>query len=216
MGRYIGPNCRICRAQKQKLMLKGDRCVSSKCPIDKKTSLLRKGLPGRSSTVRMKKVSNYGLQLKEKQKMRSMYGLFEKQFRRYFFIARRKKGVTGDNLLILLETRLDNVLYRLHFASSIKQARQIVLHGHVKINDKVINIPSYNVKKDEVVTLIDKSKRNKIILDSLKRVKTDGIPIWLEINEDEVRGTIKQLPRRNEMDYIGNINEQLVVELYSK
>lgn len=215
MGRYIGANCRICRAQKQKLMLKGDRCISVKCPIDKKTGLLRKGLPGRSSTVRLKKMSNYGLQLKEKQKIKYLYGLLERQFRRYFYIARRKKGVTGDNLMIL-ETRLDNVLYRLHFSSSIKQARQLILHGHVKVNDKIINIPSFNVKKDDVITLIDKSKRNKIVLDSLKRVKSDGVPIWLQVNEDEVRGQVKQIPRRNEIDYIGNIKEQLVVELYSK
>ncbi len=216
MARITSAKCRFCRAQKQKLMLKGDRCLTIKCPIDKKDSLLRKGLPGKASTSKLKKLSNYGIQLKEKQKLKTMYGILETQFRRYFEIASRKKGITGDNLLILLETRLDNVIYRMHFASSRKKARQLVRHGHVEINKKKINIPSYNIKQGDIITVSEKSRKNIEILESLKRVGIDGIVPWLEVNPDDVRGSIKQLPRRSDIIYVDNINEQLVVELYSK
>jgi len=216
MARYLGPKCRLCRAQKQKLMLKGDRCISVKCPIDKKENLKRKGLPGKAASARLKKISNYGVQLKEKQKLKNLYGVLEKQFRRYFEIANRKKGITGDNLIILLETRLDNILFRMHMATSRSQARQIILHGHVEVNGTKVNIPSYNVKKDDIISIKENSKKKKIILDALKKVGTEGIVPWLEVNVDKAEGVIKELPRRSDIKYIGTINEQLVVELYSK
>jgi small subunit ribosomal protein S4 len=216
MSRYIGPNCRLCRAQKQKLMLKGERCLSMKCPIDKKSSLLRKGPPGKPASIRLKKLSNYGVQLKEKQKIKNLYGVIERQFRKYFTIASNKKGITGDNLILQLETRLDNILYRMHIASSRKQARQIILHGHIEVNNRIINIPSYNVKKGDLINVKEKSKKIPMILESLKRVGTDGVVPWLEINPDEVSGIVKDFPQRNDIKFVGTINEQYVVELYSK
>lgn len=216
MARYLGARCRLCRAQRQKLLLKGERCLSGKCPIDKKNSFLRKGAPGRASNARMKKLSNYAVQLREKQKLKETYGLLERQFKRFFFMAQRMKGKTGDNLLILLETRLDNVLYRLHIASSRQQARQLVLHRHVLVNGHTVNIPSYILKKDDVITLKEGSKKLISVLESLKRVSTDGIPSWLELNPDEVRAVVKDIPARKDLVYPGTINEQLVVELYSK
>ena len=216
MARYIGPRCRLCRAQKQKLFLKGDRCLSIKCPIDKKSSLLRKGFPGKGAGARMKKLSGYGIQLKEKQKLRNFYCLLERQFKRYFHIANRKKGITGDNLILQLETRLDNIVYRMHFFSGRSQARQFILHGHVEVNNKIVNIPSFNVKKGDVISISEKSKKMKVILDSLKRVGTEGVVNWLEVNPDEVKGTVKELPKRSEIKDLDNMNEQLVVELYSK
>lgn len=216
MARYVGPRCRLCRAQRQKLMLKGERCLSGSCPIDKRSNLLRKGPPGKAASTRLRKISNYGVQLKEKQKIKNTYGVLEKQFRRYFKIANRKKGITGDNLLILLETRLDNVVYRMHMLSSRSQARQFILHGHIAVNGRIVNVPSYNIKAGDVIEVKEKSKKQKIILDSLKRVSSDGVVPWLDVNPDAVSGTVKQLPRRDDIKYAGPINEQLVVELYSK
>lgn len=216
MARYLGPRCRLCRAQKQKLILKGDRCLSVKCPIDKKDNLLRKGLPGKATVSKMRKLSNYGIQLKEKQKLKNFYGILEKQFFRYFKIANSKKGITGENLITLLETRLDNILYRMHFASSRSQARQFIRHGHIEVNGKIVNIPSFNIKKNDIIAVRDKSKKLKQILESLKRVGTDGVMPWLDVNPDDVRGVIKQIPRRNEIKDLEAINEQLIVELYSK
>ncbi len=216
MARITSAKCRFCRAQKQKLMLKGDRCLTIKCPIDKKDSLLRKGLPGKASTSKLKKLSNYGIQLKEKQKLKNMYGVLERQFVRYFKVASRKKGITGENLIRLLETRLDNIIYRMHFTSSRNQARQFIRHGHIEVNGKIVSIPSFNVKKDDVIAVRDKSKKLKPILESLKKVGTAGVAPWLEVNPDNVKGTIKQIPRRNEIKDLEGINEQLIVELYSK
>ncbi len=216
MARYLGPRCRLCRAQKTKLMLKGDRCLSLKCPIDKKDNLKRKGLPGKAASARMKKISNYGIQLKEKQKLKNIYGVLERQFFKYFKIANNKKGITGENLITILETRLDNILFRMHFAASRTQARQFVKHGHIEVNGKIVNIPSFNVRKDDVIAVKDKSKKLKQILESLKRVGSDGVVPWLDVNPDDVKGTIKQIPRRNEIKDLETINEQLIVELYSK
>ncbi|MCK4796351.1 MAG: 30S ribosomal protein S4 [Spirochaetes bacterium] len=216
MARYLEPKCRVCRSKQQKLMLKGDRCISSMCPIDKKVGLLRKGPPGKPAGIRLKKISNYGIQLREKQKIKNIYGVLERQFRRYFNIASRKKGITGENLIILLETRLDNIIYRMHFLASRNQARQFILHRHIEVNGILVNIPSYNVKKDDVITIRNKSKKKKVVLESLKRVGSDGVAPWLEVNPDEVRGIVKQIPRRSEIVDLRNINEQLVVELYSK
>lgn len=216
MARITGAKCKLCRAQKQKLMLKGDRCLTVKCPIDKKDNLLRKGLPGKATTSKLKKLSNYGIQLKEKQKLKNIYGVLERQFVRYFKVASRQKGITGENLIKLLETRLDNIIYRMHFTSSRNQARQFIRHGHIEVNGKIVSIPSFNVKKDDIIAIRDKSKKLKSILESLKRVGTDGVAPWLEVNPDNVKGTIKQLPRRNEIKDLESINEQLIVELYSK
>jgi small subunit ribosomal protein S4 len=216
MARLITARCRICRGQKLKLMLKGERCLTVKCPIDKKSNMLRKGLPGKAPGQRMKKTSNYGIQLKEKQKLKNFYGIFEKQFRRFFSIANRKKGITGENLIQLLETRLDNIIYRMHFLSSRAQARQFILHGHIEVNGKVINIPSYICKKDDVITVKEKSKKLKIILESLKKFGTEGVASWLEVNPDEAKGTVKDMPKRADVRDLDQVNEQLVVELYSK
>lgn len=216
MARYTGPSCRVCRSKQQKLMLKGDRCLSIKCPIDKKNSLLRKGLPGKMAGTRLRKISNYGVQLKEKQKIKYMYGILEKQFRKYYEIANRKKGITGENLIIQLETRLDNIVYRMHFLSSRDQARQHILHGHIEVNGRIVRVPSFNVKQGDVIETRNSSKKLKTILESLKRVGTDGVVPWLDVNPDEVKGVVKQIPRRNEILDLANINEQLVVELYSK
>jgi len=216
MARYTGPKCRLCRAQRQKLMLKGDRCLSASCPIDKRNNLLRKGPPGKAASTRLRKISDYGVQLQEKQKIKNIYGILERQFRRYFDIANRKKGITGDNLIVLLESRLDNIVYRMHFCSSRTQARQYILHGHIEVNGKRVNIPSYLVKEGDEISVKESSRKDIVILESLKRVGTDGVVPWLDVNPDQVTGSVKQLPRRNEVEYICSINEQLVVELYSK
>jgi small subunit ribosomal protein S4 len=216
MARYTQPRCRRCRAENKKLLLKGARCLSLKCPIDKKDNLLRKGPPGKTTGTRIKKLSGYGIQLKEKQKVKNIYGILEKQFRRYFHIAVRQKGITGENLIRILETRLDNILFRMHFASSRSQARQIVLHGHVEVNGKPVNVPSYNVKLNDVVSLKDKSKNLKVVMESLRLVGNYGVSPWLEVDSENMKGTLKFLPRRNEIMDLADINEQLIVELYSK
>ncbi len=216
MARYLGAKCKLCRAKMTKLMLKGERCTTLKCPIDKKDNMLRKGLPGKQPGQRLKKVSDYAIQLREKQKLKNLYGILEKQFRRYFEIAVAKKGKTGDNLLIILETRLDNALYRMRFASSRTQARQIILHGHVRVNGRKVNVPSYNLKVGDVVSIKEKSNKMKIILDSLKKYTTDGSSPWFTVDPDKCSGILNQIPKREDLVDLNNINEQLVVELYSK
>ncbi len=216
MARDLGPKCKICRGKLTKLMLKGTRCSTLKCPLDKKDNMLRKGLPGKQPGVRLKKVSDYAVQLREKQKLKNLYGVLEKQFRRYFEIAVRKKGKTGDNLIVILETRLDNVLYRMRFASSRTQSRQIILHGHVLVNGKKVDIPSYNLKEGDKISLREKSKKLKIILESLKKYTTDGTNQWLKVDPDNCFGELIQIPKREDIIDLTNINEQLVVELYSK
>ena len=216
MARYLQAKCRRCRAENQKLFLKGDRCLSVKCPIDKKDSMLRKGLPGKMPGMRIKKVSVYGVQLKEKQKVKQIYGILERQFRRYFKIANRQKGITGENLIKILETRLDNIVYRMHFASSRNQARQIVLHGHIEVNGKKVDIPSYNVKEGDIISVKEKTRKSVMIMEALKMLNTQGIVPWLEVDIDNAKGVVKQIPRRSEITELSNINEQLIVELYSK
>jgi small subunit ribosomal protein S4 len=216
MARYLQAKCRRCRAENQKLFLKGERCLSVKCPIDKSYDLKRKYAPGKSSGTRLKKKSVYGVQLKEKQKMKQIYGVLERQFRRYFEIANRQKGITGENLVKILECRLDNVLYRMHFASSRAQARQLVLHGHVQVNGKKVNIPSYSLKEGDTISIKDKSKGSTTIAESLKAVETQGVMPWLEVNAEALTGVLKQIPRRSEVVDLQDINEQLIVELYSK
>ena len=206
MSRYTDANCRLCRRAGQKLFLKGDRCYSSKCAIDR-----RGYAPGQHGQGRSK-ISDYGLQLREKQKAKRFYGLQETQFRNLFDKAARKTGITGENLLILLETRLDNVVFRLGFASSRKEARQLVNHGHFKVNGRKVNIPSYEVKAGDVITVKEKSTNSP----KFKEVKemTITVPSWLTVDVEKLEGKILSVPTRAEIDT--PVAEHLIVELYSK
>lgn len=208
MARYTGPSCRLCRRQNMELYLKGERCYTDKCAIKR-----RNYPPGQHGQGRTK-ISDYGVQLREKQKVRRIYGVLEKQFRTYFTKADRMKGVTGENLLILLERRLDNLVYRLGFASSRIEARQLVKHGHFTINSRKVNIPSILVKVGDVIELREKSRQIVRIVDSLDSVVRRGIPQWLDLDKDAFKGTLKSLPVRE--DITMPIQEQLIVELYSK
>ena len=211
MARYTGPVCRMCRAEQRKLMLKGARCMSDKCPLNKK-----RGASGKDPKTRAGKQSEYGLQLSEKQKLRRMYGLLEKQFRLTFDRAARKSGVTGENFLQLLERRLDNVVYRMHFAVSRSQARQLISHGHVLVNGKSVNIPVYEIKVGDVVEIKEKSKRLPVVQDALNEVSKSGTMPWVSVDVDAVKGTFNAIPRRDEISDLADIKEQLVVEFYSK
>lgn len=211
MARYTGPVCRMCRAEQRKLMLKGARCMSDKCPLNKK-----RGAPGKDPKTRAGKQSEYGLQLSEKQKLRRMYGLLEKQFRLTFDRAARKSGVTGENFLQLLERRLDNVVYRMHFAVSRSQARQLISHGHVLVNGKSVNVPVYEIKVGDVIEIKEKSKRLPVVQDALCEVSKSGTMPWISVDVDAVKGTFNAIPRRDEISDLADIKEQLVVEFYSK
>ena len=206
MARYTDANCRLCRREGQKLFLKGDRCYSSKCAIDR-----RGYAPGQHGQGRSK-ISDYGLQLREKQKAKRFYGLQETQFRNLFDKATRKSGITGENLLILLETRLDNVVFRLGFASSRKEARQLVNHGHFQVNGKKVNIPSYTVKPGDVIKVKEKSTNSP----KFKEVKEMSItvPSWVTVDVEKLEGKILSVPTRAEIDT--PVAEHLIVELYSK
>ena len=209
MARYTGSVCRICRRENLKLFLKGDRCYSDKCAFD------RRGYPpGEHGQRRGRKISDYGIQLREKQKVKRMYGLSENQFRLFFQRAERQKGVTGTNLLVALERRLDNVVYRLGFVNSRSQGRHFVRHNHFTINDKRVNIPSFLVKSGDVVQVREKSRKIQSIGDSLDAVVRRGVPQWLELEKDKMQGVIKGMPER--ADLTMPIQEQLIVELYSK
>ena len=201
----------MCRADGKKLMLKGTRCMSDKCPMNKK-----RGAPGKDPKVRAGKRSEYGLQLIEKQKIRRMYGMLEKQFRLTFDRALRMPGVTGENFIQLLERRLDNVVYRMHYAVSRNQARQLVLHGHVLVNGKSVNIPSYEVKVGDVIEIKEKSKKLPVVQDALGEVSKSGTMPWVTVDVDAVKGTFAALPRREEVTDLLDVKEQLVVEFYSK
>lgn len=208
MARYTDSACRICRRENLKLFLKGDRCYSDKCAFER-----RSYAPGQHGQ-RRPKLSDYGVQLREKQKVKRMYGLLEKQFRSYFEKAERQKGITGTNLLVLLERRLDNIIFRLGFASSRNQARQLVRHNHFAINSQKVNIPSYLVKVDDVITLRENSRKTQSILDSMETVARRGVPAWLELDKDNFTGVVKAFPTREDLTM--PIQEQLIVELYSK
>jgi len=208
MGRYLGPSCRFCRREGLKLMLKGDRCLSNKCAIIKK-----KLPPGQLPRKRMK-ISEYGIQLREKQKVKRYYGVLERQFKRYFEVASRKKGITGAILITLLEQRLDNVVFRMHFASSRKMARQLVGHGHILVNGKKVDIPSYLVQEGDKVEVREASKKMISVLESMKDISRIGTVPWIEVDPDKLEGKFLYLPRREEIDL--PVNEQLIVELYSK
>lgn len=209
MARYTGSACRLCRRENQKLFLKGDRCYSDKCAFDK-----RGFPPGQHGQRRGRKVSDYGVQLREKQKVKRLYGLSEKQFRIFFERAERQKGVTGHNLLIMLERRLDNVLYRMGFSNSRSQSRQYLTHSHFLVNGKKVDIPSYQVKPGDIIELREKSRHIQSMVDSLDAVVRRGIPQWLEMRKDTLSGQVKALPTRE--DITTPIQEQLIVELYSK
>jgi small subunit ribosomal protein S4 len=208
MARYCGSVCRICRRENQKLFLKGDRCFTEKCAFE------RRGYPpGQHGQGRIK-FSEYGLQLREKQKIKKTYGLLEKQFRALFEEAERMKGVTGSNLLSMLERRLDNVAYRTGFANSRSEARQLVRHGHFTVNGKRVNIPSYLVKKGDLVEVGEKSRAVARIGGALEAVKRREIPQWLELEASALKARIRDLPARD--DITAPMEERLVVELYSK
>ncbi|NOY14062.1 MAG: 30S ribosomal protein S4 [Deltaproteobacteria bacterium] len=209
MSRYSGPVCRQCRRENSKLFLKGDRCYTDKCAVER-----RNYAPGQHGQRRTK-VSDYGVQLREKQKVKRTYGLQEKQFRLYFDRADRMKGVTGENLLMLLERRLDSIVYRLGFSVSRAQARTLVRHGHFQVNDHKVNVPSYLVRPDDVVILREKSREIACFNESLDSVMRRGVPSWVELDRDAFKGVIKALPVRSELT-TPEFQEQLIVELYSK
>jgi small subunit ribosomal protein S4 len=209
LARNIGAVCRICRRENLKLYLKGDRCYSDKCAFER-----RAFGPGQHGQAKFKKLSDYALQLREKQKVKSMYGMLEDQFRLTFEKAERKKGVTGENLLVMLERRLDNAIFRLGMASSRNQARQLVRHKHVLVNGRKVNIPSFLVSAGDEISLKDKSKVNSQILENIEAVARRGVPSWLELDKDAVKATVKTLPNREELTM--PIQEHLIVELYSK
>ena len=209
MARYIGPVCRLCRREDTQLYLKGDRCYSQKCAYQR-----RPYPPGQHGQGRKRRPSDYGQQLREKQKVKRMYGLLEKQFRGYYFRAARMKGVTGENLLSLLERRLDNVALRMGFGSTHAECRQLALHGHYLVNGKRVNIPSFLVKTGDVVEVRESSRKIGKISEALAKVDRSPRPAWLELDKDNFKGKITALPTRS--DVAAEIDEQLIVELYSK
>lgn len=213
MARYTGAVCRLCRREGQKLFLKGERCYTSKCAIDERNDERKKGAPGQHGMSR-KKNSEYGLQLRAKQMTRRYYGVLEGQFAHYFELAAKKPGKAGENLLIMLESRLDNVVYRLGFASSRAQARQLVVHNHFRVNGKKVNVPSYLIKAGDVVSVCDKSKSTDSFKALLEANSGRTVPMWLELNKDDASAKIARLPQRDEIDL--DVEEQLIVELYSK
>ncbi len=209
MARYAGAVCRLCRREGMKLFLKGERCYTEKCAIER-----RNFAPGQHGKSRRSKLLGYGVQLREKQKVKRIYGVLEDQFRRYFEQAERLKGITGEMLLQLLERRLDNVAYRLGFATSRPQARQLVRHGHFAVNGRKVDIPSYLVKAGDVVTVRTGSQKNVTIQHAIEEVKGRGVPEWLALDGDQFTGRIVSLPTREQINL--PVQEQLIVELYSK
>ena len=209
MARYIGPVCRLCRREGMKLFLKGERCYTEKCAIEK-----RNLPPGQHGKLRKAKLVGYGLQLREKQKVKRIYGVLENQFRRYFEMADRTRGITGETLLQLLERRLDNVAYRSGFATSRPAARQLVRHGHFTVNGRKVNIPSFSVKPGDVVAVRESSRKSPSILHALEEVKGRGVPEWLQFDAAGFSAKIGSVPTREQINL--PVQEQLIVELYSK
>ncbi len=208
MARYIGSVCKLCRREGEKLFLKGDRCLSDKCSFNR-----RSYAPGQHGQAR-RKLSNYGMQLREKQKLRRIYGILEAQFARYFALAERTKGITGENLLQLLETRLDNVVYRLRLASSRREARQLVRHGFFRVNGRKVNIPSYPVKPADVITLKETATNSPLIKGVLEANNGQNIPEWLELDTNSWTARVNAIPSREQIDV--PVQEHLIVELYSR
>ncbi len=209
MARYTGPKCRLCRREGEKLFLKGERCFT-KCPLDGN----KRYPPGAHGSRRRKKLSIYGLQLREKQKVKRIYGVLETQFRKFFEWARKMPGNTGENLLSLLERRLDNVVFRLGLASSRSQARQLVNHGHVEVNGKRVSIPSYLVKPGDIITIRDKAKKIPFIQENIESLDVSAVPTWLTIDKNKMEGKVVRNPIRTDITY--PVNETLIIELYSK
>ena len=210
MARYCGPVCRLCRREGMKLFLKGERCHSEKCAIEK-----RNFVPGQHGKARKAKIVGYGLQLREKQKARRIYGVLERQFRTVFDKAAATKGITGENMLARLERRLDNVVYRMGWGTSRAQSRQVVRHGHIQVNGRKVDIPSALVKLNDVVEVREASRKNLTILAARDATAHAPSPSWMEVDRDTLRGRIVGMPRRDELVQI-QLNEQLIVELYSK
>jgi small subunit ribosomal protein S4 len=208
LARYTDSVCRLCRREGLKLFLKGERCYTDKCAIER-----RNYPPGEHGQARSK-FSEYAIQLREKQKVKRMYGLLEGQFRLYFKMAERQKGITGENLLLLLERRLDNMVYRMGFATSRAEARQLVRHGHFTVDARKVNIPSYLLKPGQVVSVKERSRKVNRIVEALEQAERRGVPEWLQVTKDSFTGQVKALPARAELTM--PINEKLIVELYSK
>jgi small subunit ribosomal protein S4 len=208
LARYTGPQCRLCRRETEKLFLKGDRCFTEKCAVE------RRQYPPGQHGQRRGKLSDYGVQLREKQKVRNSYGVLEKQFRKYFEKAERRKGVTGEVLLQLLETRMDNVVYRMGFAPNRNSARQLVRHSHFLVNGKNVSIPSYHVRAGDSVEVQQASRDLDMIKDSIARAEQRGIPSWVEMDFQNFKGRVIQVPTREDIQLTAQ--EQLIVELYSK
>lgn len=209
MAKYTGSACRLCRRENMKLFLKGDRCYSDKCSFER-----RPYAPGQHGQRRAGKDSEYRLQLREKQKVKRIYGVLEKQFRRYYYLAEKKKGITGTNLLLLLECRLDNMVYRMGFTSSRRQARQLVRQNHFSVNGKKSNIPSIQIKPGDYIEVKEGSRKITSILDAMETVVRRGVPGWINLEKEKFRGTLNSMPNREDLTM--PIQEQLIVELYSK
>ena len=208
MARYTGPACRICRREGTKLFLKGERCMTGKCALDRRSTA-----PGQHGAAN-KKVREYGMQLREKQKTKRYYGVLEKPFANYYAEAERKSGMTGENLLILLERRLDNTVYRMGLANSRKEARQLVLHGHFTLNGKKVTIPSISVKVGDVIAVKEASRDLALIKALMEGAASKLTPKWLEVNKENATAKVVALPARDDIDF--DFNEQLIVEFYSK
>ncbi|PIU57337.1 MAG: 30S ribosomal protein S4 [Deltaproteobacteria bacterium CG07_land_8_20_14_0_80_38_7] len=208
MARYRESACRLCRRERMKLFLKGDRCYTDKCAVER-----RAYAPGQH-VQRRTKTSEYGTQLREKQRARRMYGLLERQFRKNFFIADKQKGITGDNLLLLLERRLDNMVYKMGFSRSRDQARQLIRHNHILVNDKRVNIPSYIIKPCDAISVQEKSRKKQIIVEALESIDRRGIPEWLMLDKEKMIGKVMALPTRDQL--VTPLQEHLIVEFYSK
>ncbi|MCD6519073.1 MAG: 30S ribosomal protein S4 [Anaerolineae bacterium] len=211
MARYRGSVCKLCRREGMKLFLKGERCLSPKCAMERRP--YPPGMHGRQSQFR-RQVSDYGQQLREKQRARRIYGVLERQFRRYFDLAVKMRGQTGENLLSILERRLDNVVYRLGFADSRAQARQLVTHGHFELNGRKTNIPSALVREGDVISVRESSKKNGYFRNLAEVLEHKTVPEWLSLNAAELKGTVLSLPTRDQIDV--PVNEQLIVEYYSR
>ncbi len=209
MARYIDASCKLCRREKQKLFLKGTKCYTEKCPLER-----RNYAPGQHGQSRRTRISEYGIQLREKQKVRRQYGVLEAQFRNYFERASKATGKTGDMLVKMLERRLDNVLYRMGLAPSRKAARQLVLHRHFLVNNRIVDVPSYLLNPGDVVQVREKSKKLELIHASMKRMKDNAMLPWLSLDKASMSGTFLNVPERSDIPL--NANEQLIVELYSK
>ena len=208
MARYTDASCRLCRREGQKLFLKGTRCYTDKCAVARRAQA-----PGQHG-AKKKKLSEYGVQLREKQKAKVFYGALEGQFRKYFEMASNKKGITGENLLQLLELRLDNVIYRMGLATSRAEARQIVRHGHITVNGEKVNIPSYLVEKNDVIAVCEASQNDEKFKTIMEQTAGRNVPAWMEFNAEQKKATVVELPKREDIDL--PVQEHLIVELYSK